>query len=95
MSSTQTVTFICGVIMCLIGVSTFITSMLSKAKSDGILSNKVDTALKGIDEIKSSLNDQRKWREEIAIITARQDEQIDTLFKKVKCLEQIVGRGEG
>ena len=62
MSSTQTVTFICGVIMCLIGVSTFITSMLSKAKSDGVLSNKVDTALKGIDEIKSSLNDQRKWR---------------------------------
>lgn len=81
--------------MCLIGVSTFISSMISKAKGDGILSNKVDTALKGIDEIKASLNDQRKWREEISIITTRQDEQIETLFKRVKCLEQIVGRGEG
>lgn len=92
MSSAQTVTLICGIVMCFIGVLTFIASMVSKAKGDGILSNKVDTALKGIDEIKSSLNDQRRWREEIAVITARQDEQIDTLFKKVKALEQKVGK---
>lgn len=92
MSSAQTVTFICGIIMCLIGVSTFVSSMISRAKGDGILSNKVDTALKGIDEIKSSLNDQRRWREEIAVLTAKQDEQIETLLKRVNALEQKVGK---
>lgn len=81
-------TFVCGIIVCVIGVSTFVTGLIQRAKGDGVLANKVDTALKGIDEIKSSLNDQRQWREEIGITTERQQQQINTLFRRVEKLEQ-------
>ncbi len=90
MSPVETVTFICGIILCIIGVCTFVTGMISRAKGEGILSNKVDNALKGIDEIKSSLIEQRNWREEIGIITERQQQQIDTLFRRVTKLENKI-----
>lgn len=88
MNPVQTVSFVVSLIMCFVGVMTFVSGIIQRSKNDGILSNKVDNALKGIDEIKETLHEQRNWREEISIITERQQQQINTLFKKVEALER-------
>lgn len=90
MTPSQTITFICGVILCVIGVATFVTGLVSRAKEDGALSNKVDTALKGIDEIKQTLNEQRDWRETIGIELENHEQKIDTLFNKVESIERSI-----
>lgn len=90
MTPSQTITFICGVILCVIGIATFVTGLVSRAKEDGALSNKVDTALKGIDEIKQTLSEQRDWRETIGIELENHEQKIDTLFKKVESIERNI-----
>lgn len=90
MTPSQTITFICGVILCVIGVATFVTGLVSRAKEDGALSNKVDTALKGIDEIKQTLSEQRDWRETIGIELENHEQKIDTLFNKVESIERNI-----
>lgn len=90
MTPSQTITFICGVILCVIGVATFVTGLVSRAKEDGALSNKVDTALKGIDEIKQTLSEQRDWRETIGIELENHEQKIDTLFNKVESIERSI-----
>lgn len=90
MTPSQTITFICGVILCVIGIATFVTGLVSRAKEDGALSNKVDTALKGIDEIKQTLSEQRDWRETIGIELENHEQKINTLFKKVESIERNI-----
>ena len=90
MTPSQTITFICGVILCVIGIATFVTGLVSRAKEDGALSNKVDTALKGIDEIKQTLNEQRDWRETIGIELETHEQKINTLFNRVESIERII-----
>lgn len=90
MTPSQTITFICGVILCVIGVATFVTGLVSRAKEDGALSNKVDTALKGIDEIKQTLSEQRDWRETIGIELENHEQKINTLFNKVESIERNI-----
>lgn len=90
MTPSQTITFICGIILCVIGVATFVTGLVSRAKDDGALSNKVDTALKGIDEIKQTLNEQRNWRETIGIELENHEQKINTLFNKVESIEHSI-----
>lgn len=81
LTPTETITFITGVLMCVIGVASFVVGMTSRAKSDGILSNKVDTALNGINEIKRSLSEQKTWREATGIQLEGQRQQLTTLFR--------------
>ena len=90
MTPSQTITFICGVILCVIGVATFVTGLVSRAKEDGALSNKVDTALKGIDEIKQTLSEQRYWRETIGIELENHEQKINTLFNKIESIERNI-----
>lgn len=88
MTPTATITFVTGIIACLIGVATFAVGMISRAKESGVLSHKVDTALQGIEEIKRTLNEQRSWRESIIIEMESHDQKIKTLFQRVQVLEQ-------
>lgn len=67
MTPFETLTFAAGIIMCVLGVCTFVVGLTSRAKSEGILTNKVDTALKGIAEIQETLKEQREWREDIGL----------------------------
>lgn len=92
MTPSQTVTFVCGIILCVIGIATFVTGLISRAKDDGALSNKVDTALKGIDEIKQTLTAQRDWRETIGIELENHEQKINTLFNKVESIERRIER---
>lgn len=80
MTPAQTVTFVSGIIMCVIGVATFISALISRARKDGQLEYKVDAALKGIDEIKTTLNSTHLWQEDIALKVQSHEEKIRTLF---------------
>ncbi len=90
MTPTQTVTFVCGVIMCAIGIATFISALLTRARKDGELEYKVDAALKGIDEIKSTLSHTQSWQESIGLKVQSHEEQIITLFNNQSALEKRV-----
>lgn len=74
--------------MCLIGVMTFVSGMMQRSKNDGVLANKVDNALKGIDEIKATLNEQRDSAEDLRAVVVKHGEQIATLFQRIQTLEK-------
>lgn len=80
MTPAQTVTFICSLIMCAIGIATFISALLTRARKDGQLEYKVDAALQGIDEIKNTLNRTHSWQEESGLKIQSHEEKIKTLF---------------
>ena len=82
MTPAQTTTFICGVVMCIIGISTFVSALLTKARKDGQLEYKVDSALRGIDEIKDSLKGHSNWQEHMGLKVESHEEKIETLFVK-------------
>ena len=90
MTPTQTVTFMCGVIMCIIGIATFISALLTRARKDGQLEYKVDEALRGIDEIKTTLNRTQTWQESIGLKVQSHEEKIVTLFNNYTSLEERV-----
>lgn len=82
LNPTETITFICGVIMCVIGVSTFVSALITRARKDGQIEYKVDSALKGIDEIKDNLKNHNMWQESMAIKVESHEEKIESLFRK-------------
>lgn len=84
----DSVTLMIGIISCAVGVFAFISGMMQRSKSDGALENKVDNALKGIDEIKATLNEQQDISGEMRVVAAEQQQQINTLFRRVEVLEE-------
>lgn len=50
-----TVTFIIGIVSCVVGVAAFISALMARAKQDGILCANVASTAKGIEDIKCSL----------------------------------------
>lgn len=88
LNPTETITFICGVIMCVIGISTFVSALLTKARKDGQIEFKVDSALKGIDEIKDSLKGHNTWQEQMSIKVESHEEKIESLFRKTSELRK-------
>ena len=94
MTPTQTITFICGVVMCLIGVATFIAALLTRARKEGRLEYMVDEALRGIQEIKATLNRTQSWKEDMSIKIQSHTEQITTLFKNYETLDERVTKIE-
>lgn len=90
MTPSQTVTFVSGIILCVIGVATFISALITRARKDGQLEYKVDAALKGIDEIKTTLNTTHIWQEDIALKVQSHEEKIVTLFNDYKELSDRI-----
>ena len=76
--------------MCIIGVATFVSALLTKARKEGQLEYKVDAALKGIDEIKATLNHTQSWQENISLKVQSHEEQIITLFNNQTAREKRV-----
>ena len=77
----DTVLFICSVLLCIIGVLTFITGMTSRAKDDGVLVQKINQAIEGIEELKSDVKFITGSQQDLALMVKAHDEQIRTLFK--------------
>lgn len=77
----STLTMIGGIITCLIGVATFIAGMRGRAANDGMLIQKINQALAGIDELKQDFRAQASMERSLELRVQAHDEQIKSLFK--------------
>ena len=91
-----TITLIVGIVGCVIGVSTFVSSLLNKAQTNGVLEQKIEQALQGIDEIKTQVKDSAASQSNMSLTVQSHTEQIKNLYKaldelkaRVKTVENI------
>ena len=92
MTPTSTITFVAGIITCCLGVCTFVMGLITRAKADGVLSEKVDNALEGIKEIQENLKNQQSWREEIGIEIGKQQKEIESIKEDILDLKKTVSK---
>jgi hypothetical protein len=83
----QFITLTISIIMCGIGISTFISSLLNRARNDGSLTAKLEEVVKGIEDIKSELKDFTDWKDHINQVIVEHSEKIETLFRNVTRIE--------
>ena len=84
-----TITLIVGIVGCVIGVSTFVSSLLNKAQTNGVLEQKIEQALQGIDEIKTQVKDSAASQSSISLTVQSHTEQIKSIHKEI---EELKGR---
>lgn len=60
MSPISIITCVVGIIGCVIGVATFVSAQIVRAKEDGALMEKVDYLVRSFDEQKAEFNDRNK-----------------------------------
>lgn len=81
------ITLVCGIIACIIGVLTFIAGMVSRAKNEGVMVQKLNQALDGIEELKTDVKGVSNTQQHQALAIQAHEEQIKTLFKAVNNTE--------
>ena len=54
-----------GIIGCIVGVATFSSAQITRAKQDGMFLAKIDQCVKGIDEIKRDMKDKNTITDKI------------------------------
>lgn len=79
----EIISIVCSVVLCLIGVMTFSISMLSRSKGDGILVQKLNQALTGIEELKDTVKEVTSTQHGIELRVQSHDDQIRTLFRLI------------
>lgn len=82
----ESITFVCGVVACLIGVLTFIVGMNNRAKADGEVVQKLNQAVSGISELKSDVKDIKRNQQDLALLVNSHEQQIKTLFHNIEDL---------
>lgn len=87
MPTEQFITLTISIIMCGIGISTFISSLLNRARNDGSLTAKLEEAVKGIEDIKNELKDFTDWKDHINQVIVEHSEKIETLFRNIARIE--------
>lgn len=73
--------FACSVVACLVGVFTFVVGMNGRAKNDGIVVQKINQAIEGIEEMKSDVKGLSSSQQSLALLVNSHEEQIKTLFR--------------
>lgn len=77
----ELLTFVCSIILCLIGVLTFVVGMNNRAKNDGVVVQKINQAIEGIEELKSDVKGLSTSQQSLALLVNSHEEQIKTLFR--------------
>lgn len=72
--------FACSIVACLIGILTFVVGMNGRAKNDGIVVQKINQAIEGIEELKSDVKSLTTNQQSLALLVNSHEEQIKTLF---------------
>ena len=93
-----TITLIVGIVGCVIGVLTFVSSLLNKAQTNGVIEQKIEQALQGIDEIKTQVKESATSQNAMSLTVQSHTEQIKNLYKateelktRIKTVESIDG----
>ncbi len=81
-------TFIAGILSCVIGIATFIVGMKARASKEGMLEQKIEQALQGIKDIKDEVKANANSQNAVALLVNSHDERIKTLFNNQMSLEK-------
>ena len=88
MNTISVIGCIVGVVTCLVGVSSFISAMLTKSRQDGIMVAKIDQCVQGISEIKKDIKDKNQQLDQILDQHSKDissmKAEIKTLFAYIK-----------
>lgn len=77
----ETILFVCSLVACIIGVLTFVVGMTSRAKNDGVVLQKINQAVDGIEELKSDIKGLTSEQNSLSLKVNSHEEKIKTLFK--------------
>lgn len=83
----STISLLGGIITCIVGIATFIVGMNSRAKKEGVLEQKINQAIEGIEEIKGDIKSTTSNQATLALLVQSHEEQIKTLFRSYNSLE--------
>ena len=84
MNPISIITCCVGIIGCVIGVATFVSAQLSKAKQDGALMEKVDYLVNSFNELKKEQKECNKSQDDIIAEHAIAIENLQTRMKNVE-----------
>ena len=87
----STITFLGGILSCAIGIATFITGMNSRAQKEGVLEQKINQAIEGIEEIKAEMKSTSTNQNALALLVQSHEEQIKTIFRQLTSIDQRQG----
>lgn len=73
--------FVCSIVACVIGILTFVVGMNGRSKEDGILVQKINQAIEGIEELKVEVKNVASNEQSLALLVTSHEEQIKTLFR--------------
>lgn len=92
MSAMTVIPVVVGVIGCIIGVATFTSAQITKAKQDGMVLAKIEQCVKNTEEIKKEMKDKNK---EIDNIIDKHSEDITKLKTEMEIVfkEMNIKRG--
>lgn len=84
----QEILWACSIIACVIGVATFVVGMKQRSTSDGVLLQKVNQALEGIEELKTDSKANMRTQHAIELKLSTHEEQIHTLFNQLQSVDK-------
>lgn len=79
--------FCCSIVACLIGVFTFVVGMNGRAKNDGMIVQKINQAIEGIEELKSDVKGLSSSQQSLALLVNSHEEQLKTLFRLINAAD--------
>ena len=83
------ISFACSVILCVIGVATFVVGMNARSKNDGAMMQKLDQAIDGIEDLKTDMKEVKDNQHKSDLKIQSHEDQIKTLFTMVNNNEHI------
>ena len=84
----STITFLGGIISCIIGIATFVTGMNARAQKEGVLEQKINQAIEGIEEIKAEMKSTSTNQNALALLVQSHEEQIKTVYHQLNSIDQ-------
>jgi len=83
MSVASVVSLAVGIISCTIGVATFVSAQITKARQDGVLIEKVNTCISNTEEIKNDIKEKNREIDSVIDEHTRAITQLQTEMKTV------------
>lgn len=76
--------FVFSLVTFVIGVATFLGGIKAKGSNDGVMMQKLEQALKGIEELKSDVKSMSQTERGLELQVQSHEEQIKTIFSMMK-----------
>ena len=84
MSLSVIIPVVVGIISCIIGVASFVSAQITKAKQDGMLIAKIEQCVKNTEEIKNDIKDKNKEYDNILDEHSKAIIELQTKMKVVE-----------